>query len=451
VSLVVSPSSLEPETRYAKSGDVHIAYQTLGGGPLDVLVVQGFTSHLEHTWEEPRQAALYRRLAAFARLVVLDKRGTGLSDRVPHPELPSLEQRMDDVRAVLDAVGSERAAIVGFWEGGPMALLFAATYPARTRALVLYATPVSFRSAPDYPWWSDARNARALERIATRWGQGDVLAGLCPSLAGDERARRWFARHERLAASPGAALALWRMNMEIDVRHVLPAVRVPTLVLHRRDDPVLHVDASRWVAARIPGARFVELPGRDHLPWVGDAAAVTDEIQQFLTGAREAVDLDRVLATILFVDLVDSTRRAAAAGDARWASLLAAFYAAARRELERFRGREVKTTGDGFVATFDGPARAVRAALAIAGCARDLGLEARAGAHTGECEVHADDVGGLAVHIAARIGALARPGEVLVSSTVRDLVAGSGLGFVDRGVHELRGVPDTWRLFAPAA
>jgi class 3 adenylate cyclase len=442
----------EPETRYARSGDVYVAYQTLGTGPIDVLLVQGFTSHLEHMWEEPRLAALYRRVAAFGRLVLFDKRGTGLSDRVPHAELPTLEQRMDDVRAVLDAAGSERAALVGFWEGGPMTVLFAATHPDRTRSLALYAAPACFRATPDFPWgFDDEGHARVLDVIRTRWGQGDLWASLAPSLRDDERARRWFARLERLAASPGAALALWQMNRDLDVRHVLPAVRVPALVLHRRDDPVLPIEASRWLAARMPDARFVELPGRDHLPWVGDAEAVAAELQQFLTGTRGSDAVDRVLATILFVDLVESTRRAAALGDARWRSLLEGFYAVARREVERFRGREVKTTGDGLLATFDGPARAVRAALAITAGARDLGLEARAGVHAGECELRADDVAGLAVHIGARIADLARPGEVLVSNTVRDLVAGSGLAFAERGTHTLRGVPEAWRLFAAGA
>jgi pimeloyl-ACP methyl ester carboxylesterase len=445
----VTASLVEADTRYAKSGDVYIAYQTLGAGPPDILVMQGFTSHLEHMWEEPRLAALYRSFAAFGRVILIDKRGTGLSDRVPAAELPSLEQRVDDVRAVLDEAGSERATLVGFWEGGPMAVLFAATQPERTRSLVLYASPACYRACPEYPWAPDEeRNARILADIADHWGQGLVWGSLCPSLADDPGARRWCGRLERLAASPGAALALWRMNMDIDVRDVLPTLHVPTLVLHRRDDPIISVDASRWMATRIPGARFVELAGGDHVPWAGEAGAVVAEIRQFVTGAREVTDVDRVLATIVFVDLVDSTRRAAELGDAEWRRLLAGFYTVARRELERWRGREVKTTGDGLLAVFDGPARAVRAALAITTGARDLGLEARAGVHTGECEVRSDDVGGLAVHIGARIGDLAGAGEVLVSSTVRDLVAGSGLRFAERGTHVLRGVPDDWRLFA---
>jgi len=448
----VSAPLAEPETRYAKSGDVFIAYQTLGTGPLDIVVVQGFTSHLEHMWEEPRLAAFYRRFASFARVILVDKRGTGLSDRVPHAELPTLEQRVDDLRAVLDAVGSERPAMMGFWEGGAMTALFAATHPERTRALILYAAPVVFVSSPEYPWAYDSeRNADILRRIEERWGQGDLWLGLQPSLAHDERTRRWCARLERLAASPGAALALWRMNMEADARHVLPVVRVPTLVLHRTSDPIISIEGSRWTASRIPGARFVELPGSDHLPWVGETEPLASEVQAFLTGTRDTVEVDRVLATILFVDIVDSTTRAAAIGDAAWAAVREGFYGIARRELERHRGREVKTMGDGFLATFDGPARAVRAALAIAAAARDLGLETRAGVHTGECEVRPDDVGGLAVHIASRVAGLAQAGEVLVSSTVKDLVAGSGLSFHGRGSQVLRGVPEEWRLYAAGA
>jgi pimeloyl-ACP methyl ester carboxylesterase len=444
-------TTTEPETRYARSGDVFIAYQTLGTGPLDLVVINGFTSHLEHMWEEPRLASLYRRLAGFSRLILVDKRGTGLSDRVPNIELPTLEQRVDDLRVVLDAVGSARTAMMGFWEGGAMAALFAATHPDRTRALVLYAAPAAFVQKPDYPWAPDTEaNAAALELIAQRWGQGDVWLRLMPSLAEDERARRWSGRLERLAASPGAALALWRMNMEVDVRDVLPAVHVPTLVLHRRDDTINPIASGRWIASRIPGARFVELAGRDHLPWVGDIEPLVAEIEEFLTGTRGAIDVNRVLATILFVDVVESTGRAAALGDARWATVREGLYALARRELERLRGREVKTTGDGLLATFDGPARAVRAALAMAAGARDLGLEVRAGVHTGECEMRADDVGGLAVHIGARVAASAEPGEVLVTSTVRDLVAGSGLAFSDRGARTLRGVPGEWRLYAAA-
>jgi class 3 adenylate cyclase len=442
---------MEPEIRYAKSGDVYVAYQTIGDGPIDLVGVLGFTSHIEHMWEEPRYAAAWRRMATFARVILFDKRGTGLSDRVPNDQLPTLEERMDDVRAVMDAAGSERATLLGFWEGGPMAALFAATYPERTRSLVLVAAPMTFRRSPEFPWaMADADHARVLESIAGRWGQGRSWEGLAPSVADDERVQRWFAKLERVGASPGAALALWRMNMEIDVRHVLPAIHVPTLVVHRRDDPIVDPAASRWTAAQIEGARYVELPGEDHLVWFGDSEPYLAAVEEFLTGGRHEVEVDRVLSTILFVDVVDSTTRAAALGDSRWAALREGFYEAARREIDRQRGRTVKTTGDGLLATFDGPARAVRAALASVAAARDLGLEIRAGVHTGECEVSAADVGGLAVHIASRVVDRAGPGEVVVSNTVRDLVAGSGLAFAERGVETLRGVPGEWRLFTAA-
>jgi len=443
--------SVDPEIRYTKSGDEYVAYQVLGTGPHDVVAANGFTTHLEHMWEEPRYAALWRRVGSFARVILFDKRGTGLSDRLPNDRLPTLEQRMDDVRAVMDAAGSERATILGFWEGGAMAALFAATYPERTRSLVLASAPMTFRRSAEYPWaLDDAGHERVLREIAERWGQGYTWGGLVPSLAGDDRMQRWFAKLERLGASPGAALALWRMNMEIDVRHVLPAIRVPTLVIHRRGDRILDIEASRWSARTIPNARMVELEGSDHLVWFGDAAPFADALEEFVTGGRAEVEVDRVLATILFVDVVASTTRLAELGDARWAELREGFYEATRREIDRQRGRAVKTTGDGLLATFDGPARAVRAALASVAWAGDLGLEIRAGVHTGECEAREDDVGGLAVHIASRVMDTAGPGEVVVSSTVRDLVAGSGLTFTERGSRELRGVPGEWRLFAAA-
>lgn len=439
---------MEPEIRYAKSGDVHVAYLTIGDGPVDLVGVLGFTSHLEHMWEEPRYAAAWRRLATFSRVILFDKRGTGLSDRLPNDQLPTLEERMDDVRAVMDAAGAERAALIGFWEGGPMAALFAATYPERTHSLVLVGAPMTFRRSAEFPWApSDDDHARILDGIANDWGQGRTWEALAPSVADDERMRRWFAKLERMGASPGAALALWRMNMDVDARHVLPAIHVPTLVLHRRDDVILDAAASRWTAAQIEGARYVELPGVDHLMWYGETEPYLAAIEEFVTGGRAEAEIDRVLATILFVDVVDSTTRAAALGDARWATLRDGFYEAAQREVDRQRGRVVKTTGDGLLATFDGPARAVRAALGSVAAARDLGLEIRAGVHTGECEMRDDDVGGLAVHIAARVVDVAGPGEVVVSNTVRDLVAGSGLAFAERGVETLRGVPGEWRLF----
>lgn len=445
----MSSDPTEAETRYAKSGDVHIAYQTFGEGPIDLVVVPGFAWHLEYQWENPRIAQVWRRLATFTRVIVLDKRGTGLSDRVPNDELPTLEQRMDDVRAVMDAAGSEQAAILGFWEGGPMCALFAATYPERTRALLLFGAPMAFRQSSDYPWaLSDEVNEGFVSDVSSRWGQGSVFADLAPSLADDPSTKKWSARMERTSASPGAAIALWRMNMEIDVLHVLPVIRVPTLVMHRSEDSMVPVEAARYVAKRIHGARLAELPGSDHFFWAGDSDAMVAEIQEFLTGSRSEAEIDRVLATVMFVDIAGSTERAATLGDRRWRELLEDFFAAAGRQLDRFRGQRVNTTGDGFLARFDGPARAIRCADAIGSSSRDLGLEVRAGLHTGECEIVGEDLGGIAVHIGSRVADLASPGEVLVSSTVKDLVAGSGIGFGDRGDHTLKGVPGSWRLYS---
>jgi class 3 adenylate cyclase len=433
---------VQPETRYTKSGDVHIAYQVVGDGPIDLVLVPGFVSHVEGWWEEPLCAGFFERLATFSRLLLFDKRGTGLSDRVAH--VPTLEQRMADVRAVMEAAGSERAAVLGISEGGAMSALFAATYPERTSALVLYGTFAEFRSWVPTPQHLE----HFLRAIDETWGTGQSLPHFAPSVAEDPRFRRWWARHERLGASPGAAMELMRMNSEIDVRHVLPAIHVPTLVLHRTGDVTVSVEAGRYQAAQIPGARYVELPGVDHLPFVGDREAILNEIEEFLTGVRPAPEPDRVLATVLFTDIVGSTERAARLGDRGWRDLLRAHHAVVRRELARFRGREIGTAGDGFLATFDGPARGIRCADAIRDAIRQLGIEVRAGLHTGEIEILDDDVGGIAIHISARVVASAGPGEVLVSSTVRDLVAGSGIQFEDRGIHTLKGVPGEWRLLA---
>jgi class 3 adenylate cyclase/pimeloyl-ACP methyl ester carboxylesterase len=430
-----------PETKYAKSGDVHIAFQVIGDGPTDLVFVPGFVSHVEEWWEEPRCARFCERLAAFSRLILFDKRGTGLSDRVA--AVPTLEQRMDDVRAVLQAAGSERAAVLGISEGGAMSALFAASHPERTSALVLYGTFAEFRSWVPTPQHFD----HFLQAIDQNWGTGQSLPHFAPSVAHDPPFQRWWARHERAGASPGAAMALMRMNSEIDVRHVLGAIHVPTLVLHRTGDVTVSVEAGRYQAAHIPQAKYVELPGVDHLPFVGDSEAVLSEIEEFLTGARPVLEPDRVLATVLFTDIVGSTSHAAELGDRRWRELLGDQRAAVRRELDRHRGREIDTAGDGFLATFDGPARAIRCACAIRDAVRPLGLEVRAGLHTGEIELLGDGVAGIAVHIAARVAGLAGSGEVLTSSTVKDLVAGSGLHFSDRGSHTLRGVPDQWRLF----
>jgi class 3 adenylate cyclase len=439
-----------PETRYARSGQINIAYQVVGDGPLDLVYVPGWISNIGLMWDEPGQARLLGRLASFARLIVFDKRGTGLSDPVPVDELPTLEQRMDDVRAVLDAVGSERAALFGFSEGGLMSVLFAATYPERTTALVAFGIFAKRIWSPDYPWapHPDAR-AREIEELERSWGGDMDLTTIAPSA--DAAARRRLADYLRLSASPGAAVALMRMNTQVDVRHVLGAIRVPTLILHRSGDLDVNVEEGRWIAGRIPGARFVELDGADHLLWAGDVDSVVDEVEEFLTGVRTGPEPDRVLATVLFTDIVGSTERAVAAGDRAWASLLEEHHAAVRRQLERFRGVELDTAGDGFFAAFDGPARAIRCALAIREAVHALDLEVRAGVHTGECERVDGKLGGVAVNIGARIAALAGAGEVLVSATVVDLVAGSGLQFEDRGEHVLKGLPGQWRIKAVAA
>jgi pimeloyl-ACP methyl ester carboxylesterase len=438
-----------PDVKYARSGDVAIAYQVVGEGPLDLVFVMGWVSHLDYFWEEPLFARFLRRLASFSRLILFDKRGTGLSDRVPSDQLPTLEERMDDVRAVMDAVGSKRAALMGISEGGPLCALFAATYPERTAALVMFGTYARRIEAPDYPWAPSAEeHERFLEEVESGWGGPVGLAGRAPSLVDDERFRRWWSTYLRMSVSPGAAVALTRMNSQIDVRGVLPTIGVPTLIIHRTGDRTLSVEGARYMAERIPGAKLVELPGEDHLPFVGDQDGVLEAIEEFLTGTRQAVEVDRVLATVLFTDIVDSTRRAAELGDRRWRELLEAHHDEVRRELERYRGHEVDTAGDGFLATFDGPARAIRCACAARERVRALGIELRVGLHTGECELLGEKVRGIAVHTGARVLGEAGPGEVLVSSTVKDLVAGSGIVFEDRGVHELKGVPGEWRLYA---
>ncbi|MDR7419776.1 MAG: adenylate/guanylate cyclase domain-containing protein [Armatimonadota bacterium] len=442
---------MPPETKYADSGGVKIAYQVVGNGPLDLIYVMGWVSNLDYFWEEPSYARFLTRLASFSRLILFDKRGTGLSDRVPEAELPTLEQRMDDVRAVMDAAGSRRAALMGISEGAPMCALFAATYPDRTSALIMVGGYARRLWAPDYTFAPTAQERDdALREIHEGWGGPVGLAQRAPSMVHDERFRDWWARYLRMSASPGAVSALTRMNAAIDVRPVLPTIRVPTLIMHRTGDRTLSVEHSRLLARAIPDARYVEMPGDDHLPWVGDQDAILDEVEEFLTGVRHGPDPDRVLATVMFTDIVGSTEHAARLGDRRWRDLLDSYYAQVRRELIRFRGREIDTAGDGVLATFDGPARAVRCACEIGRSVKSLGIKVRSGLHTGEIELMGASVGGIAVHIGARVAALANPAEVLVSSTVKDLVAGSGIEFDDRGVHALKGVPDTWRVFAVA-
>jgi class 3 adenylate cyclase len=430
---------------------VHIAYQEFGSGDLDLVLVNGFISHVELMWEHEKPARTLEALASFARVINFDRRGTGLSDFVS--DAPTLEQRMDDVRAVMDAAGSERAALLGFSEGAPMSILFAATYPERTQALVCYGGLARSTFAPDYPWALPAEDliASGTELLIPHWGTGALVEIASPSVADDPSARAWYARLERSGASPGMLAALVQMFLDIDVRHVVGSVHVPSLVIHRAHDRLVNVRHGRWLAEHLPGARYVELPGDDHSPWSGQSADIVGEIEEFLTGIRHAPEPDRVLATVLFTDIVDSTKTAADLGDRRWREVLEDHAGAVRSSLVRFGGREIKSTGDGFLATFDGPARAIRCAQAVEHGARQLGIRVRAGLHTGECEIIGDDIGGIAVHIAARVSALAGPDEVLVSRTVRDLVAGSGIGFEHRGRHQLKGVPDEWDILAVSA
>ena len=439
-----------PEIRYARSsGDARIAYQVAGDGPVEAVFVSGFVSNLEGYWDEPLFARFFERLASFTRLAVFDKRGQGLSDRPPGP--PLLEQTMDDVNAVTEAAGFERPALFGISEGGPASALFAASYPERVSALVLYGTWPRLVCSDDFPEGvPDAAFERFAQVIDAEWGGPAAASLFAPSAADDPDFRRQWARFLRRGIAPGGAADLLRMYRDVDIRDVLPAIGVPTLVLHRSGDRMCPVAAGRKLAELIPGARFVELPGDDHLAVI-DPGQILDEVEEFLTGERHPEPADRVLATVMFTDIVDSTRRAAALGDSGWRELVARHDALVRREIERHRGRAIKTLGDGFLATFDGPARGIRCARSIAAAVRDFGVEIRAGLHTGELELVGDDVAGMAVNIGARVAALAGPDEVLVSSTVKDLVVGSGIDFSERGEHRLKGVPGEWRLFAACA
>jgi pimeloyl-ACP methyl ester carboxylesterase len=438
-----------PETRYTKSGHYNIAYQVVGDGDLDLLWIPGFVSNVELAWEEPMLARYLNRLARFSRLILFDKRGTGLSDRVPRSELPSLEERMDDVIAVLDAVGSERAAVMGHSEGGNLAVLYAATHPERVVALVTTGIFAYRKWAPDYPWAETAEEReRYIEGLEDNWGADGDIRRIAPSAAADPVFTKRLATYFRQSASPGDAAALLRMNTEIDIRAVLPTVSVPTLVIHRTGDLDSKVEEGRWIATQIPGAKLVELPGEDHLPWVGDQDSVLDEVERFLTGRLAPAEPDRVLATILVTDIVGSTERAAELGDAAWKELLERHHSIVREQLAAFRGEEVDTAGDGFLATFDGPGRAIRAAVAIRDGLRASGIQVRCGLHTGECERIGNKVAGIAVHIAARVAETAEPGEIRVSGTVRALVAGAGIEFSERGSVVLKGVPEEQELFA---
>jgi pimeloyl-ACP methyl ester carboxylesterase len=437
-----------PETMYARSGGLHIAYQVVGDGPIDLVWVPGWISNIDHYWVEPTVARYFNRLASFARLILFDRRGTGVSD--PVPRAPTLEEQMDDVVAVMEAAGSEQAALYAQLEGGAMAMLFAATHPERTRALALYEGMPRMSWAPDYDWALTDADRQAW--LGQRWGDGSRIMQLAPTAAQNPRLRQWFAQLERLAASPATAQKLLMMNAQVDVRAVLPSIQAPTLVLHRSEERFVDKRHSLYLAEHIPGARLVELPGSEVITFGTDDDRLLDEVEEFLTGARSSADTERVLATVMFSDIVDSTSRAAEMGDRRWRQLIESMASATTSVLQRFRGRPVKTLGDGFLATFDGPARAIGAALAVHEMARqEFGLDLRTGLHTGEVEVMGRDVGGIAVHIGARILGCAQPGEVIVSGTVKDLVVGSDIGFEDRGERELRGVPGRWRLFAVAA
>ena len=437
-----------PETKYARSGDLHIAYQVLGDGPFDVVESPGWISHMEYQWEQPLLAHFLRRPASYARLVLFDKRGTGLSDRTSG--VPTLEECMDDIRAVMDAEGSERAALIGHYDSGAHSAMFAATYPERTSALIIVGGYAKGARDETYPFGPDpAVTDFVTAEIGDEWGKGTIVPVIAPSMAGDKAFTEWWARFERLSASPGAAASLFQMTSEMDIRDILANIQAPTLIIHRADHPNIPVEGAQYLADNIPDARLVVLPGGDALPYTPSGGDdVMDEIQKFLTGVREGPPSDRVLATVLFTDIVDSTKRASELGDRAWRELLDRHDATVRRQLDRYRGTEVKAVGDGFLATFDGPARAIQCALAVRENLEPLGLDVRAGLHTGEVERRGDDVGGIAVHIGARVAGLAEPGEVLVSSTVKDLVVGSGIGFDARGIHTLKGVPDEWRLFA---
>jgi class 3 adenylate cyclase len=436
-----------PKTQYAKSGDLSIAYQVVGEGPIDIVLVPGFVSHVEMTWEIPTAVHVMERVASFGRLIRFDRRGWGMSD--PVVGVPTMEERIDDARAVMEAAGSERAALFGVSEGVPQSLLFAATHPELVSHLVLYGGMARSTWAPDYPWATPREDLlESSEQMAPYLYDGAMIETMAPSLADIPAARELFARLQRYSASPAMLQQNYLMFLDMDVRSILPIIETPTLVLHRHGDRAVNYRAGKWMADQIPGAKYVELEGSDHALWAGDTDALIDEAEDFLTGSRGSREVDRVLATVMFTDIVDSTVTATAMGDRAWRDLLAAQNAVLRRELERFRGQEVKTLGDGMLATFDGPARAIRCAQAVVAAVRPLGIEIRVGLHTGEVEIVGDDVAGIAVHIAARVGAKAATGEVLVSSTVKELVAGSGIAFADRGQHVLKGIPDEWRLFA---
>ena len=440
---------MRPQTRYARSGDLSIAYQVVGSGSVDLVLVHGWVSNIDLQWDGPQLSSFLSRLASFTRLITFDKRGTGLSDRVAVNELPTLEQRMDDLRAVMDAAGSEQAAFFGVSEGGALCLLFAATHPERVRAVITFGSYAKRVWSPEYPWapTPEKREAEYAQILAT-WGTGTGMEAVYPSMIGDAQFREWIRAYYRSAASPAAAVALLRMNTQADIRSVLPTVRVPALVMNRVEDGDVRADEARFIASQIPGSRLKLFAGADHVPWVGEAEEVLGEIEEFLTGARHASPSDRVLATILSTDIVGSTELVRQLGDRTWRDLLDRHQTMIRRQLSHYQGREIDTAGDGFFAAFDGPARSIRCAKAVVDEAASIGIEIRAGLHTGECEVLNGKLTGIAVHTAARVAGEAGPGEVLVSGTVRDLVAGSGIAFLERGEHQLKGLQERLRLYA---
>ena len=434
---------MEPgRTRYARNGDIHVAYQVFGNSGVNLVFVPGFISHIENSWDEPEFAGWLRRLGSFSRVIMFDKQGTGLSDR--GGELPGMDERMDDVRAVMDAEGIERAAIFGISEGGSLATLFAATHPDRSQALILYGAFARFKS-----WFPTQEALKSLIKyIDSDWGSGQSLPMVAPSKENDLAFQQWWGKFERLGASPGAVKTLMRMNSQIDTTDILQSVNVPTLIIHRKDDVAVDVEGGRFIAEQVPDAKYVELSGNDHLPWVGENSnQILDEMAKFLTGEWRPVEADRILVTVLFTDIVDSTRHAAELGDQRWRELLDRHNKMMRDNIARFRGRAIKSTGDGFLATFDGPARAIHCASASREGARDIGIEIRAGLHTGEIELIGDDIGGIAVHIASRVMSKAGDNKIWVSRTVKDLVVGSGFEFTDQGIYNLKGLPGEWHLF----
>jgi pimeloyl-ACP methyl ester carboxylesterase len=431
---------MQPTTHYAKSGDIHIAHQVFGEGP-DLVMAPGFVSHIENYWDEPRFARWLNRLGSFCRVVLFDKRGTGLSDRVAH--LPPMDERMDDVRAVMDAVGIERAVQFGISEGGSLATLFAASHPERTNSLIVYGGFARF-----VHWIAtDEGFEKLITYIDTRWGSGASLPHFAPKMAGDPALQQWWGKFERLGANPAAAIALMRMNRQIDLTGILHSVKVPTLIFHLTEDTLVSVEGGRELAAGIPGAKLVEMPGTDHLLFLEAGDRLLEEMEEFVTGSHSVLVVDRVLSTVMFTDIVDSTKQAGARGDLAWRDLLEAHDKTVRRELSRFRGKEVKSLGDGFLATFDGPARAIHCANAIRESLRRLDVPVRIGVHTGEVELAENDVRGIAVHIASRVANIGRADDVLVSRTVKDLVAGSGIRFEDFGTHALKGIPEEWQVF----